>query len=611
MLINSVKINNYKSIGDKQNELILSETLTPIIGKNGSGKTNILKALAEIDLKNKMPNTFVDKNSNRINDTEEHISYLIELIPTPNEIESFEILDCTTIFISKDKYIIKGGLLKYYELELKNTLNNFLKELGENPLNLPDKQLVAYNDKIKPIKDFDLFKIKNTILYINNSLSNKPLFTEYKAMFEEIKESLSIINSMLPDFIFVKEDKKLASEYTLQVIKDELTTKDNVNKSLLKNLFQLIDYDETKFINLVTTYGSSKSMNTKKQINKKIEKCINKPFREFYKNENIKLVLEMIRGKVNFLVSGNDGPLIDLSEKSEGLQWYLNAFVYLKSNNLPMKNVVFLLDEPGKSLHINAQDNLLTYLKHLTEKNQIVYATHSPYMISNTKINLGDIRLIEKNKDGYTQIFSSLQSYKIEGPQSETLTPLIKCIGMNLNNTIGPSLNKINLITEGISDYYYIKALANILNFDLNSYNIIPSIGANNVMNICCILIGWGCKYIAIFDYDKEGVNHGGKNLEKLLKLELNKNYIYLKDTDKNEIQNSDFLKNPVTIEDLITSDELDSFIKDQKDSNGLQKYLLSKFYFDSVTKQNNTYTEKCKDNFNNLFTRIRNIKFE
>ncbi|MCY1152616.1 MAG: AAA family ATPase [Sphaerochaetaceae bacterium] len=610
MIIKSIQINNYKSIGMEQNKLILSETLTPLIGKNGSGKSNIINALSEIDLKNKMNKAFIDINLNRINYQEDPISYLIILAPTYNEKQNFKIEDNTTIFINKDEYKIEGSLLNYFDSTIKNKLNQFLEDLDKNPFNIPDKQLVAYKEKIKKIDNFDLFKIQNLLQYIEKSFSKYPIFTEYTANFKKIQKSVLNIFSMLPDFVFINKEKKLNSEYNLQAIKDELTIPKSSNDSLLKNLLQLITYDETKFIDLVTTYGSAISMGKKKKINNKIDDCINKPFSKFYKNENIKLELEVIRGKINFMISGNDEILIPLSEKSAGLQWYLNTFIYLKSNNLPMKNVIFLLDEPGVSLHINAQENLLNYFHHLTQNNQIVYATHSPYMISNSKINIGDIRLIVKN-NGYTHIYNSPQSYKMVGNRSDTLAPIIECIGMNLNDTIGPSLNKINLITEGISDYYYINALANVLELDLNKYNIIPSSGATNVKNLCSIFLGWGCKFLAIFDYDREGIIKGGKFLEKNLSLEYNKNYIYLKDAKENEIENSDYLENPIDIEKLITQPEIALFKKNNNISGDMKKAIFSKLYFDNITKRNDTYTERCKENFKELFARIKKITFE
>lgn len=50
MILASAKINNYKSIGTKNNVLYVENTVTALIGKNESGKSNVLEALGLINL---------------------------------------------------------------------------------------------------------------------------------------------------------------------------------------------------------------------------------------------------------------------------------------------------------------------------------------------------------------------------------------------------------------------------------------------------------------------------------------------------------------------------------------------------------------------------------
>ena len=50
MYIHSVKLINFKSIGDyPEAEVILEPRVTAIIGKNESGKSNVLEGLSYID----------------------------------------------------------------------------------------------------------------------------------------------------------------------------------------------------------------------------------------------------------------------------------------------------------------------------------------------------------------------------------------------------------------------------------------------------------------------------------------------------------------------------------------------------------------------------------
>ena len=49
MYVHSVKLINYKSFGDyKENEVIIEPRITAIVGKNESGKSNVLDGLSQI-----------------------------------------------------------------------------------------------------------------------------------------------------------------------------------------------------------------------------------------------------------------------------------------------------------------------------------------------------------------------------------------------------------------------------------------------------------------------------------------------------------------------------------------------------------------------------------
>ena len=62
---------------------------------------------------------------------------------------------------------------------------------------------------------------------------------------------------------------------------------------------------------------------------------------------------------------------------------------------------MYLLDEPGTSLHVNAQRELLKLFQHLAGKgNQVVYTTHSPYMLDLETDGVHRIRAVVKNAEG-------------------------------------------------------------------------------------------------------------------------------------------------------------------------------------------------------------------
>ena len=79
---------------------------------------------------------------------------------------------------------------------------------------------------------------------------------------------------------------------------------------------------------------------------------------------------------------------MSFSERTNGLRWYISLFIDILAQKNNRENpILFLLDEPGVYLHVNAQKKILELFQDLTKtKNQVIYTTHSPYMINEDEI---------------------------------------------------------------------------------------------------------------------------------------------------------------------------------------------------------------------------------
>ena len=64
MRLHSVKLINYKSITneEKYSEIIIEPNITVVIGKNESGKSNVISGLREISFINEIKNIFNNEN---------------------------------------------------------------------------------------------------------------------------------------------------------------------------------------------------------------------------------------------------------------------------------------------------------------------------------------------------------------------------------------------------------------------------------------------------------------------------------------------------------------------------------------------------------------------
>lgn len=92
-----------------------------------------------------------------------------------------------------------------------------------------------------------------------------------------------------------------------------------------------------------------------------------------------------------------------VSTRSRGFLFFLSFILKFKEcHDGDFNDLIILIDEPGMFLHPKGQKNLLKYLESLAEHNQVVYTTHSPFMVNRLKGNR--VRIVQKGKEKGTQV---------------------------------------------------------------------------------------------------------------------------------------------------------------------------------------------------------------
>lgn len=611
MIIRSVQINNYKSIGDNKNIVLLENNITSLIGKNESGKSNALEALGDLSfIKPIISSFFSEKTRNRVNS--EPVSCLVVLEFTEAEEEKYEVKDQTIFSFSNENVIlIEGGLITIFNNVLQENFSLLIEAIEINPFNFQSSDLQSLRTNIAYLKSFGTTYITNISLVFKNinswltRIADEDIKSRIRNLNDTTEKEWKYFINILPAVLLRRSEKVLENSYTYEQASKEIGNPLTCPNSLLTALLDAIHIPKENMLKVLQSPLNGVTKDIIENINDNINIYINKPFAQFYKQETIELKVDFYAGVVNFFVKSN-GKVMEYSERSNGLRWFLNLFIDLKSRDIKENNIVFLLDEPGVYLHVNAQKELLHLFNNLAESgNQIVYTTHSPYMLNTQTIH--HIRAIEKNKSGYTIIHKNVYPEQLcPENKADTLTPLLKAIGLDSKYNIGPDSNKKNIITEGITDYIYIQAMLSFLNINIDSINIIPAIGASNVTNICSILFGWGYNYSALFDFDKEGVEES-KKLSKHLLLELNKDYFFVIDVTENDIERQ-LYKVPEyrkVIENLIDEEDKKYFICDYNDYDDVSKTIVAKRFDTDLSLRKFIPSELTICNFKNLFTRL------
>ena len=231
---------------------------------------------------------------------------------------------------------------------------------------------------------------------------------------------------------------------------------------------------------------------------------------------------------------------INLEERSKGFRWYFSFFlVFLVESEGMHKNAILLLDEPGIHLHLQAQFNLINFFQKLEESNQIIYTTHSPFLIDEN--HLEQVRSVYEDKDGITHITDNNLI-----PDKKSIFPLQAALSYKTSQVIYQGLKQ--LLVEGDGDYNYIKSINYILDkAEKESLDkdivIIPCKSASKVDMYARLFIDLENVPVVLLDSDAEGRRVFDTLTEKLF----SKN-------KKNVLKIGDFLKKgyDTEIEDFI-----------------------------------------------------------
>lgn len=237
-----------------------------------------------------------------------------------------------------------------------------------------------------------------------------------------------------------------------------------------------------------------------------------------------------------FTITDRTGTEYSFNERSQGLRYFLSYYIEYRSHEpYPNKSEILLMDEPDAYLSSQAQQDLLRVFNlfanpepgsHLLHPIQVVYVTHSPFLID--KNYSERIRVLQKgNEDEGTRVVKDFAINRYE--------PLRSSIGPHIGETV--FIGNCNLMVEGIGDqiliagaatYLRANGVSNLETLDLNQITIVDSGGATQIPYMVYLACGRHVDEIAaivLLDSDQSGneakkhlLGKGGQHRRPLLK---------------------------------------------------------------------------------------------
>jgi hypothetical protein len=465
MKLTRVRVTNFKSVLDS--EWFSVGDLTCLVGKNESGKTAILEALEKLGSVRPGRENFLETNYPRMNWSEyEETSKVDVAIET--------------------------------EWELDDEEKAHLGELAGDPSALPQTPVTVSKDyKNEPHWDFPLKVALATKHAVDTSgltaaekasLANVGTTSALMKALGEIPEpsphqtallteltekwggglqatAQAYLQSRLPRFVYYDQYDKLPGRMSLDqfLAAKQGGTLDQIPGSLVfEALLSMVG----------TTPEQISSIGTSEELISKLEavqtRLSKKIFKYWSQNKHLKVRFRFDQASPGDPPPYNEGKVfqtrientrheatIGLDERSTGFVWFFSFLVWFSEVQKQYgDNLLVLLDEPGLSLHARAQEDLLKYIREeLLPKYQVVYSTHSPFMVDPS--DLLACRTVEDVTGPDEEVLGTKVGDKVFSTDSDTLFPLQAALGYDLTQTL--FVGEHCLLVEGPSDLLYMQ----------------------------------------------------------------------------------------------------------------------------------------------------------
>ena len=460
MLLKKVTIHKYKSFLTEQSYDVENQ-ITRIVGKNESGKTALLEALAK---SNYFENNDEFKFKKDLDYPRSELTKVRNENPAVLTCE-YELSDTVIKCIEDDfaESIITGktfSVTSHYDNKKSTT------GIGVNFSVFKDWLITTFDigDQCKElIHAAESYSELESTVSENNTL---PGMKEVKSEIDRIKENSGNWSNIPAGYIYKKYVSPAIPKFWYFSDYFSLPCRINLNELSAGKPTGNISSEEFKIVQALFELSGLQLSDIQSESNfeafkAQLEATSNSITDEMFeywstnKNLQIRFDIEHASNNVRYLniriYNSKHRVTLPLKNRSKGFLWFFSFLVWFsKIQGDKNSKYILLLDEPGLSLHASAQNDLLRFIdEKLAPNYQVIYTTHSPFMIDSLKLN--EVRTVFDTQDPKV---GSVVSDAVEEKDSDTLFPLQAALGYSIAQNLYISPN--NLLVEGISDLVYL-----------------------------------------------------------------------------------------------------------------------------------------------------------
>ena len=549
MRLRKFRVRAYRCIHDS-GEIRVGD-LAAFVGRNESGKTTILQALtllnrehqlSDLDLCDEMSEelkneVMLAEGDFDLNHNETRI--IKDSFPNIPEIKKIKIFRTNNSPIAQYDF----GDVNISEAENSglNSWENFIEKVSNFLDTIPNHIRIKLNTQFFEGQTPETEEIfRNAMAEFGNNLhvlavDETKIVSEWEKIAENpntdfqnllvgTTEKMALENfieiNLHPRFVYFSDYKKIIGNINLNEYSKERTssieyTEDEFDKAeTVDNLFYLAELDVDEL---------EECKNSPSQLIKLLNTCskrLTEKLNPAWKGDAIHVELRLNPNNVMSVVISDvhkDGTVTNtglLNRRAEGFKWTFSFIVNFaaETQKAELKEAILLLDEPARNLHPTQQRGISDLLKNLAGSNQVLYATHSPYMIFDYAP--GNLLVVELEKKKHlSRIF-----YDYWNADDTTLTPILYGLSRGLvesivDREIGYNSRPV-IIVETIVDTLYLNAFDKFLedpNISMNPLNIVAAYNKNSVLPLAIFYRNHGYNTFVLLDNTEESKDISGK----------------------------------------------------------------------------------------------------
>ena len=545
MRLRKFRVRAYRCIHDS-GEITVGD-LAAFVGRNESGKTTILQALtllnkdeeiSELDLCDEMSEELKDEI--RLAEGEFELNqHEIDLVKEkfPNLTDFTKIKLYRTNRSQKVMYEFENLELSETNDNELNSWENFSKQIlgfldtipNHLRIQIDTKFFEGPSPKNQEIFDRGMAEFSNQFHVI--AIQESKVIEEWEKIYESPENQFSnllsgesqktalqnfIASELHPRFVYFSDYKKIYGNINLnEYLREEKGERaDSIEyieefdkAETVRNLFYLAELDIKELDEVKES--PSKCIKLLNAASNRLTSKLNPA----WKGDPIHVDLRYNPGNIMSVVISDvhkDGTITNtglLNRRAEGFKWTFSFIVNFaaETQRAELKEAILLLDEPARNLHPTQQMGISDLLKNLAGSNQVLYATHSPFMIFD--YTPGNLLVVELDKRKHlSRIF-----YDYWNADDKTLTPILYGLSRGqvesmTDREIGTNSRPM-IIVETMSDAMYLNAFDKFLqdpNISMNPLNVIAAYNKNSVLPLAIFYRNHGYKTFVLLDNTEE-----------------------------------------------------------------------------------------------------------